>query len=502
MSFNRNPYKARLFKTINVDTSNWPEQHKFISTLPNDVNDFNEVHWLGLMFPNKDYQSKFDSFLAARRLLGRLELLANYDGFTANINTGEIQTRIENSNEINPLAGTALVKAFDQMDKDFGAITGQPSRVRALTDKPQMAKTFFNIMMCVNAETVVKYGYTYSQADGNNLSGLVSQFYPIFSGSNEEKEFKIYTLIKKFWIDSSLYKFMDVLGDYAVDTNSTWKGQPFVGNIVNGRMPMYNKNQDGLTPPFLLPVLILYTWLGNLPSENMRFLNTNQKKAFANGFIFYVRGLIGNFANGIGGDGSIKSIMANYLINQDYIYLFSAILSLFTDPLNGLPSFDKYFTESANSPFPIDLRNHQHTNILESLQGLQPIILGINNMRNQFGFSFNINHVDKIYKHMSKKKMYKKKKTSQFLIIIDTIKNKKTKSVSSMKPKDIQKFQNISREPGVGNLWQRIQENGFYLTPPKVRTKKLANSFVWKQRGGRKTFKKAHKSHNKTRKLY
>ena len=250
MSFNRNPYKARLFKTINVDTSNWPEQHKFISTLPNNVNDFNEVHWLGLMFPNKDYQSKFDSFLAARRLLGRLELLANYDGFTANINTNEIQTRIENSNEINPLAGTALVKAFDQMDKDFGAITGQPSRVRALTDNPQMAKTFFNIMMCVNAETVVKYGYTYSQTDGNNLSGLVSQFYPIFSGSNEEKEFKIYTLIKKFWIDSSLYKFMDVLGDYAVDTNSTWKGQPFVGNIVNGRMPIYNKNQDGLTPHF------------------------------------------------------------------------------------------------------------------------------------------------------------------------------------------------------------------------------------------------------------
>ena len=100
--------------------------------------------------------------------------------------------------------------------------------------------------MCVNAETVVKYGYTYSQADGNNLSGLVSQFYPIFSGSNEEKEFKIYTLIKKFWIDSSLYKFMDVLGDYAVDSSSRWKGQPFVGNIVNSRMPMYNKNQDGL----------------------------------------------------------------------------------------------------------------------------------------------------------------------------------------------------------------------------------------------------------------
>ena len=49
--------------------------------------------------------------------------------------------------------------------------------------------------------------------------------------------------------------------------------------------------------------------------------------------------------NGIGGDGSIKLLMANYLVNQDYIYLFSAILSLFTDPLNGLPSFDKYWTK-------------------------------------------------------------------------------------------------------------------------------------------------------------
>ena len=87
----------------------------------------------------------------------------------------------------------------------------------------------------------------------------------------------------------------------------------------------------------------------DLPSENMRFLNTNQK-AFANGLILR-KGSYGNFANGIGGDGSIKSIMANYLINQDYIYLFNAILSLFTDPLNGLPSFDKYFTESANSHF-------------------------------------------------------------------------------------------------------------------------------------------------------
>ena len=504
MSFNRNSNKPRTFNTMHIDTSNWPEQHRFIANLPNQVTDFNEQHWLGLMFPSRDYQRHLDDFLLIRRKLARLDLLANYGGYTANINTSQLKTRIENSNEINPLAGTALVRAFEQMDRDFGAITGSPARVRALENKPQMTKTFFNIMMCINAETVVKYGYTYSQSDGPILSGLISQFYPVFSGSNEEKEFKVYTLIRKFWVDSSLYKFMDVLGDYAVDANSTWKGQPFVGNIVNRRMPIYNKNQDGFTPPYLLPVLILYTWLANLPSENIRFYNTNQKKAFANGFIFYIRGIIGNFANGLGGDGTIKSIMANYLINQDYVYLFSAILSLFTDPTNGLPSFDKYFTESANSPFPIDLRNQnlQRTNILESLQGLQPTILGANNFRERFGFSFNLNHVDKVYKYMSKIKMYKKKKTSNFLVFIDKIKRDKTKSVSSMTPKEIQKFQNISNKPGVGNLWLQIQRNGFYLKPPRIRPKKLANSFVWSGRGGRKTLKKTHKPNNKTRKLY
>jgi len=66
---------------------------------------------------------------------------------------------------------------------------------------------------------------------------------------------------------------------------------------------------------------------------------------------------------------------------------------------------------------------------------------------------------------------------------------------------EIQKFQNISNKPGVGNLWLQIQRNGFYLKPPRFAHKKFANSFVWSQRGGRKTLKKTSKSNNKTRKL-
>mgnify|MGYP004361863331 CR=1 FL=1 len=49
---------------MHIDTSNWPEQHRFIANLPDQVTDFNEQHWLGLMFPSRDYQRHFDDFLA------------------------------------------------------------------------------------------------------------------------------------------------------------------------------------------------------------------------------------------------------------------------------------------------------------------------------------------------------------------------------------------------------------------------------------------------------
>lgn len=501
MSFNRNSNKPRTFNTMHIDTSNWPEQHRFISNLPDQVIDFNEQHWLGLMFPSRDYQRQFDDFLAIRRKLTRLDLLADYNANRANINEAQVRTRLENSNEINPFAGASLAKSYIQMDVDFGGVTGGAQRVPALRNNPQLSKAFFNIMMCVNAETVVKHGYTYSQSDGLILGGLMSQFYPVFSGSNEEKEFKVYTLIKKFWIQSSLYIFMDVLGDYPDVTRVMWNGQPFIGNIINNRLPRYNKDRDGLTPPRLLPILILYVWLGNLPAENMRFYNLNMKKAFANGMINAIRALMGNFMNGLGGDGSIKLLMANYLVNQDYIYLFSAILSIFTHPQNGLPSFDQYWTNTANGPATLDPTEQDFITVTDSCAIFPPTVLGMNNLRNNLGFTIDLNHVDKVYKFLSKQKMYKKKKTSQFLVFIDKIKTDKTKRISDMTPQEIQKFQTISAAQGVGNLWRNIQDNGFYLKPPRFGPRKFANSFVWKQRGGRKTLKKTHKSNNKTRKL-
>ena len=74
------------------------------------------------------------------------------------------------------------------------------------------------------------------------------------------------------------------------------------------------------------------------------------------------------------------------------------------------------------------------------------------------------------------KKCIKKKNIK--LLLVDKIKTDKTKSVSEEDNQEIQKFQNISATPGIGDIWRNIQNNGFYLKPPRFGPKKFANSFV------------------------
>ena len=57
--------------------------------------------------------------------------------------------------------------------------------------------------MCINAETITKDGYTYSQADSSfwRFNGSILSCFGVRtgrSGNDVEKEFKLYTLIKNF----------------------------------------------------------------------------------------------------------------------------------------------------------------------------------------------------------------------------------------------------------------------------------------------------------------
>ena len=97
---------------------------------------------------------------------------------------------------------------------------------------------------------------------------------------------------------------------------------------------------------------------------------------------------MGNFMNGIGGDGSIKLLMANYLVNQDYLYLFSAILSIFiTHKMASHHSIN--ITNSANTPATLD-PNDQITSVTDSCAIFPPTVLNMNNLRANLGLSIDI----------------------------------------------------------------------------------------------------------------
>ena len=94
------------------------------------------------MFPSRDYQRRFDDFLAIRRKLTRLDLLADYNGNTANISEDQVRNRLQNSNEINPFAGASLAKAYHQMDVDFGGVWGS-SACSSNKRQPTTLKSIF-----------------------------------------------------------------------------------------------------------------------------------------------------------------------------------------------------------------------------------------------------------------------------------------------------------------------------------------------------------------------
>lgn len=519
MSFNRNPYKARLFKNIDIDTSNWPEQHKFISTLPNNVNDFNEVNWLGLMFPNKDYQTKFDSFLAARRTLSRMDLLADYNSYKSNISEGVVLTNLQNIEEINPYAGASLALAYTQINNDIAGITDTAIRVSTIRDGEsppysdivkQKSKAYFNILMCISAETIVKRGYSYSQSDVFILGGIMGIFYPLFTGSFEEREFKVYTLIKKFWIESSLYIFMDVMGHYTNVQQKSWKGQnfqipPSVYGTSGSSLQMYNKT-DGISPTEILPLFILFFWLGNLKSKKYNKYTLNEKKAFCNVFITQVKINVGKYMNGLGGDGTIKQVMVNYLINQDYLYLFSAIISVHTHPTNGIPSFDKIWEYGENEDtFTINPKNNAFFSIESAFStNMGTVITRDPIVRDKYGI-FDLSHVNKVYMFLSKETKYKKKKTTHFVKLLDIIVNKKIIKHSDLTPNEIQELTNISNDNKTNNLMRDVNDNKFYLKPIKL-NRSFRSLFSWdkspKSGGARYTMKTRTKGHYKTRKLY
>ena len=496
MSFNRNSTIPNKFKSFDIDTSNWPARHRFIANLPDNPDEFTENNWLNLIVPNQEsggsqeaIEKAFNDFLSIRRRLEQLNLLADYNATSTQVEMEQTVNNLKNNDDVTPYVAVLLGKSYKQMEADthaLGVAGPQTANRIGLGDNVDQLVAFFNTMMCCLSESVSKEGKSYSQADGYfGPTAIANNLWPIFTGDNEMKEFKLYLLIKKFYFDSKLYKFISPIHEFST--------MEYRGTTINAGTPIYETNK--LAPNHIYRLFLLHLWLKNKKATRYNALSKINKIGFCQSFFEAMKGeIIATQYGSLGNTGSIKTLLANYLVNRDPIYLYSAVLSSFTNPANIFPSFDEM---------------HRHQLFMTSAPDfIGPLFMVIaewkrNNIARIGGLRGNLdfNYVDKLYKSLSKLVSHKNKKISKFTKTILLLK-KNVVPVVDLKTKTVNKLNNMNPIIFINNN-SLIKTVGFYINPIKSGyAKNAAPDKIYL--GGRKkkyTLKNRKKNKRKTLKL-
>ena len=460
MSFNRNSTLPNKFHSLNIDTSNWPAQHRFIANLPHNVNDFNENQWLNLTIPNQEsggsqeaIEKAFNDFLSIRRRLEQLNLLADYNATSTQAEMEQTVNNLKNNDDVTPYVAVLLGKSYKQMERDTFAlgVAGPRTANRVeLGNNVDQLVAFFNVMMCCLSESVSKDGKSYSQLDGYfGPVAIANNLWPIFTGNNEMKEFKLYLLIKKFYFDSKLYKFISPVGEYPT--------MEYRGTRIPIGTPIYEANK--LAPNHIYRLFLLHLWLKNKKATRYNALSRINKIGFCQSFFEAMKGeIIATQYGSLGNNGSIKTLLANYLVNRDPIYLYSAVLSSFTNPATEFPSFDEM---------------HRHPLFMTSAPDFVGPLFAViaewkmNNVALALELRENLdfNYIDKLYKSLSKLVSHKNKKISKFTKTILLLK-KSVVPVVDLKTKTVNKLNNMN--PIIfRNNNSLIKSIDFYIKPIK-----------------------------------
>ena len=491
MSLLRNSNIPNKFFSYDIDTTNWPAQHNFIANLPDDVESFTENHWLNLVLPSESvggqafqFDNKYDDFLEIRRTLNGLQLLADYNNTRTSHQLTTIATNLKNNNNVKPIVAVLLGNTFLQLEADInsngstGAInTGRMYSfvTQGITDvnvSKSLIVAFSNVMLCCFSEIIAKEGISYSQADAYYGTVSIANFiYPMLTGDEIFKEFKLYLLLKNFYFDSKFYKFISPIKEFeTID---------YRGTIIRNA-PIYEENK--LLPSHIFRLFIIEIWLKNKKATLYNNLENRNiipgagrqpekfgplaKFGFMLAFFEALKGeTIASQLGSFGANGSIKLILANYLIIKDPIYLFSAAISTFTNPTNGIPSFDEMATTIQNaSGFEFIDDRYPITGMLLNLRQWKE-------QANQPRTNLDLYYIEKLYKRLTKLVDYKNKKITTFMKKIHTFNKRVFKPVVNLTPKQIRKLNNAN-SPQLWNSSNRgpmgeIQRLGFLLRPLK-----------------------------------
>ena len=522
MSLLRNSNIPNKFFAYDIDTSNWPAQHNFIADLPDDVENFTENHWLNLVLPSEsaggnqnNIAKKYDDFLEIRRTLNDLLLLADYNNTRTSAQLETIANNLKNNNNVKPIVAVLLGNTFLQLEADTHSNGASGARntgriglgqgISNINTANALVVAFSNVMLCCFSETIAKEGISYSQADAFYGTVSIANFiYPMLTGDNELKEFKLYLLLKNFYFNSKFYKFLSPIKEFeTIDYRGT--------TIRNA--PIYEENK--LLPSHIFRLFIIEIWLKNKKATLYNNLEKRNiipgagrqpekfgplaKFGFMLAFFEALKGeTIASQLGSFGANGSIKLILANYLIIKDPIYLFSAAISVFTNPTNGIPSFDEMATTIQNaSGFEFIDDRYPITGMLINLRQWKE-------QANQPRTNLDVYYIEKLYKRLTKLVDYKNKKITTFMKKIHNFNKRVFKPVVNLTPKQIRKFNNAN-SPQLWNGTNRgprgeIQRLGFLLRPLKKGYARTNPPNIIFTGGAKKNRNKTLKKHNTNKK--
>jgi len=372
MPVNINNLVPRMFHGFEIDTSNWPSYHEFLSNLSTIPAEWTREQWLRVICRTPEiYQREYDKYLFYRRKLMQFEILPTQLHEKYSRDRGHridrLQSDLERKGFFTTSESVFFFSSFEQSFTDIRFFEELPTRFSDEINTLEKKQQLF-LALQTNLFDIVKIGYTLEQTDFFFLSLIFDTFYEkVYSNPAETKdenndlkgEFIMYYLFKKIFFDTQLYSYIQS-GMKQILINSM---KEKVNLPPRDDIKSYQYNiSEMISPHNIIPYLasIIFIKLNN--SSRFKKLSKQNRNVFFNSlFTLFSPGKYLSSTTGVrlmidSNQSDKYEFFANFFINgEDVLYL----LCLFIYPYRYIKEHNylKYVIPS------IDQQLSRHNNL-------------------------------------------------------------------------------------------------------------------------------------------
>ena len=371
MPVNINNLVPRMFHGFEIDTSNWPEYHEFLSNLSTIPAEWTREQWLRIICRTPEIKTReYDKYLLYRRKLIQFEIfprILNEKYQRAQTAHTLIIEDLDRKGFFTTSESVFFASSIEQLIIDLKLFEEGSTRTSSEINTLEKKQKLFLVILA-NLFDAVKNGYCVEQTDIYMFTLIFNTFYEkVFSNAPETKgenddlngEFIMYYLFKKIFFDTKLYSFIQLGMKYTLSSNIREKiNLPSDDDIKRYQFDI----SEMVSPHNIIPYLsaIIFIKLNN--SSKFKKLSKQNRNVYFNSIFTLLSGQSKYASRTTGNalmiDSSLSDkydFFANFFINgEDVLYL----LCLFIYPWRYikeqhllkyiLPSIDKQLSRHNN----------------------------------------------------------------------------------------------------------------------------------------------------------